>query len=93
MALVSGILHVTKTRKLIVVPPVSGACVHLYTYNTEDDRPAYIGDKNVVSSSGVMIPSGTGLRLPYPMVIEPNAELYAVSDEGKDCWLGFVVTP
>jgi hypothetical protein len=93
MALKSGTIHVTKTRTLIIEPPVAGCWVHLFNFNEETDRPAYVGDSTVTSGSGIPIYGGAVPRLPYSLFIEPLAGLYAISDEGKDCWIGYLKTP
>jgi hypothetical protein len=94
MALKSGTLHVTKTRAPIIAPPLAGGWVHLYNYNEEIDRPAYVGGETVVPGTGIPIFSGSPAdKRPYWIFIEPNAQLYAVSDDGKDCWIGWLLTP
>ena len=93
MAITSGIVHVTAARVEIVSPPFAGGWVHLFNYNEELDRPAYIGGSDVASGSGIPVYGGPVPRLPYWIFVEPNARLYAIADAGKDCWIGWLKTP
>jgi hypothetical protein len=93
MSLQSGVVHVTKRRKLLVSAPEAGAWVHLCNLTVETDCPAYLGDENVVPGSGLILASGAGTGLPYSIFIGPDAELYAIANEDKDCKVGFIKTP
>ena len=98
MAPRSGRVHVTRNPALFIAsdPGTSvGGWLYLWNMNEETDCPAYIGDENIEAGQGIVIPSGPYPgRLPVSIWVDANwSPLYAVSDKGKDCWVGYLKMP
>lgn len=98
MAPKSGCIHVTRNRALFIASePITsaGGWLYLWNMNEETDRPAYIGDEHIEAGFGIVIPSGPFTnRLPVSIFVDVNwAPIYAISNIGKDCWVGYLKMP
>ena len=101
MASSSGTVHVTKTAQILLTamispsplssPQVVRGRLYLFNMNEELDRPAYVGAAGVQPGNGVAIPSGLyPARQPVELVVRPDTDLWIVSDDGKNCWVGWL---
>jgi hypothetical protein len=104
MATLSGNIHVTKVPKVLhqaiidpaleaFIPPITTSRIYLFNMNEETVRPAYSGAKaDMVAGEGIVVASGPYVdKRVVDLMLRPDSVLYIVSDEGKDCWVGFLV--